>query len=45
MQLSCVKISNILSFPYVSDLANFQGVCFDPDKDHDINVFIGPNGS
>ncbi len=45
MQLSCIKISNILSFPYIADIAAEQGICFDDDKDHDVNVFIGPNGS
>lgn len=45
MHLSTIKISNVLSFPYVSDLRTVGGVRFDVYDIWSLNIFIGPNGS
>ena len=45
MQLERVKISNILSFPYVEDLENDPGVSFHAGQEWVMNILIGPNGS
>lgn len=45
MQLSTVKISNLLSFPFVENLTEMEGVKFHNDEKWVINIIIGPNGS
>lgn len=45
MQLSNIKISNILSFPYQPDLSKIEGVKFHNKKDTNVNVLIWPNGA
>ncbi len=45
MQLSTIKVSNILSFPYVENLTNVEGVRFHNDENGISNILIGPNGS
>jgi ABC-type multidrug transport system ATPase subunit len=44
MQLTNVKISNLLSFPYQPDITLIEGVKF-YNKDNNVNVLIGPNGA
>jgi DNA repair exonuclease SbcCD ATPase subunit len=45
MQLTNVKISNLLSYPYQSDLSKVEGMKFYNRQDNNVNVFIGPNGA
>ena len=45
MQLSTVKVSNILSFPYVENLTTVEGVKFHNHENGISNILIGPNGS
>ena len=45
MHLSCVKISNILSFPFIEHLNSVGGVVLDSSPEWSINILIGPNGS
>lgn len=45
MQLSTIKISNILSFPYVENLTSIEWVKFHNHEQGVINILIGPNGS
>jgi len=45
MQLSTIKISNLLSFPYLGNLTETQGIKFHYDDNGVINIMIGPNGS
>lgn len=45
MQLSTIKISNILSFPYVENLTTIEGVKFHNEENWVINIIIWPNGS
>lgn len=45
MQLSTVKISNILSFPYVENLTTIEWIKFRNHKNGLTNIIIGPNGS
>lgn len=45
MQLERVKISNVLSFPYVDTLADEPGVNFHSGQAGIMNILIGPNGS
>lgn len=45
MQLSTIKISNLLSFPYVENLTSIEGVKFHNSESGVINIIIGPNGS
>lgn len=43
MQIQKVKISNILSFPYIQDFDSDQWVIFDTDKNWSVNILIWPN--
>ena len=43
MQLTNVKISNLLTFPYLPDLGKIEGVQFSNKEGNNVNVFIGPN--
>lgn len=46
MKIREVKISNLLSFPYVDNLDNIDGVNFEKQIDNlDMNIFIWANGS
>ncbi len=45
MQLAGIKISNLYSFPYLSDIHAAQEVLFRPDQKHNVNVLIWPNGA
>lgn len=45
MQLSTLKISNLLSFPYVENLTEMEGVKFHNSEEGVINIIIWPNGS
>lgn len=45
MQLSTIKISNLLSFPYVENLTAIEGVKFHNSESGVINIIIWPNGS
>jgi AAA15 family ATPase/GTPase len=45
MKLRKVKISNILSFPYVENFADTEGICFDDKINSNMHILIGANGS
>lgn len=45
MQLSTIKISNLLSFPYVKNLTEIEWVKFHNSEEWVVNIIIGPNGS
>ena len=46
MKIREVKISNLMSFPYVEDLANAEWINFEKSEDVlDMNILIGANGS
>jgi predicted ATPase len=45
MKIRQIKISNIMSFPYVADLPNMEGIRFDEKEGPDMNILIGANGS
>lgn len=45
MQLSTIKVSNILSFPFVENLTSIEWVKFHNHETGVINIMIGPNGS
>ena len=45
MQLSTIKISNILSFPYVENLTSIEWVKFHNEENWVANIIIWPNGS
>lgn len=45
MQLTNIKISNLLSYPYHPDLKQAEGVKFYNRKNANVNVLIGPNGA
>ena len=45
MQLHTVKISNILSYPYIESMGQHDGIIFRPWEKSTVNVLIGPNGS
>jgi AAA15 family ATPase/GTPase len=45
MKLRQIKISNILSFPYVENLPNMEGIHFDDKTDNNLHILIGANGS
>ena len=44
MQITHVKISNLLSYPYQEDLSKFEGVQFHNREKSNVNVLIWPNG-
>lgn len=45
MQLTNIKISNLLSYPYQPNLNGFEGVKFHNKDKNDVNVLIWPNGA
>jgi len=45
MQIERVKISNIMSFPYMDNFSTNHGVTLGTGGDAAVNVLIGPNGS
>lgn len=45
MQLSTIKVSNILSFPYIENLTTIEWVKFHNHEQGVMNIIIGPNGS
>lgn len=45
MQIQKVKISNILSFPYLDNFNDNQGISFDTESDWNVNILIWPNWS
>ncbi len=45
MQLSTIKVSNILSFPFVENLTTIEWVKFHNQENWVINILIWPNGS
>lgn len=45
MQLTNIKVSNLLSYPYQPDLSKTQGVLFYNRKNNNVNVLIWPNGA
>lgn len=45
MQLAGIKISNLFSFPYLTDIQNAQEVTFYNSKNKNVHVLIGPNGA
>ena len=45
MQLAGIKISNLFSFPYLSDIKSAQEVTFRNAGKSNVNVLIGPNGA
>jgi len=45
MQLANVKISNLISFPYVANLAKEKGIAFSHTGKWGVNILIWPNGS
>jgi len=45
MQLKYIKISNLISFPWVEDLGKEKWVSFSHGKNSWVNILIGPNGS
>ena len=45
MQLSTIKISNLLSYPYQPDLSKIEGVKFHNRQNNNVNVMIWPNGA
>ena len=45
MQLTNLKISNVSSFPYQSDLSKIEGVKFYNAENNNVNVLIWPNGA
>ncbi len=45
MQLSTIKISNLLSYPYQPNLHEFEGVKFHTKDKNNVNVLIWPNGA
>lgn len=45
MQLSTIKVSNILSFPFVENLTTIEWVKFHNQEKWVINIMIWPNGS
>ncbi|MDR0607154.1 MAG: AAA family ATPase [Candidatus Peribacteria bacterium] len=46
MKIRQMKISNILSFPYVEDLSSMEGIKFPTSAEEtDLNILIGANGS
>lgn len=45
MHFAGLKISNLFSFPYISDLSSSPEVTFRNDRVANVNLLIGPNGS
>ncbi len=45
MQISNVKISNLLSYPYRPHLARLEGIKFYNREHSNVNILIGPNGA
>ena len=46
MKIKELKISNLMSFPYVENLDDFDWMVFDKlENDSDMNILIGANGS
>ncbi|MDR2456983.1 MAG: AAA family ATPase [Clostridiales Family XIII bacterium] len=45
MKIRQIKISNILSFPYVEDLPNMEGIHFNDKAGSNLHILIGANGS
>ena len=45
MQLAGIKISNLFSFPYLTDVDHAQEVTFYNSKKQNVHVLIGPNGA
>ncbi|MDR3168343.1 MAG: AAA family ATPase [Candidatus Peribacteria bacterium] len=46
MKIRQIKISNILSFPYVEDFSTIEGIKFPTStEENDLNILIGANGS
>lgn len=45
MQLRTLKISNIGSFPFVSDIHSVSGIQFHTSETGVTNILIGPNGT
>ena len=45
MQLTNIKISNVLSYPYQPDLSKVEGTLFYNRENNNVNVLIGPNGA
>ena len=45
MQLSTIKISNVLSFPFVENLTTIEWIKFHNEEKWVMNILIGPNGS
>ncbi len=43
MQIHKIKISNILSFPYLDDFYNNPWIVFDTESDWSVNILIWPN--
>ena len=45
MQLTNIKVSNLLSYPYAPDLSKVEGVKFYNRDHNNVNVLIWPNGA
>lgn len=46
MKIRKIKISNLMSFPYLEDFENDTGILFDDKTEEDnMNILIGANGS
>lgn len=45
MQLTNIKISNLLSYPYLPDFSKVEGTLFYNRENNNVNVLIGPNGA
>lgn len=46
MKIREVKISNLMSFPYIENLDNIDGISFEKEEwNLDMNILIGANGS
>ena len=43
MQIKKVKISNILSFPYLNNFDEDPGISFDTESNWNVNILIWPN--
>ncbi len=45
MQLTNIRISNLLSYPYQADLSTHEGIKFYNRENNNVNVLIWPNGA
>ena len=46
MKIREVKISNLMSFPYVDNMDDFDGIDYEKiENSLDMNILIGANGS